>query len=180
MSEEKAYPEDDCHYPYSTIAINLVNSSKFSLKVINSRKWKTSNISLCQIVQRSIFECNGDKTSSCCPRRKGNVVLVHTSKKFVRSRAKTKRQWRWVHGQDSVHHIRRVQHRHNDFMIKLFSQFIDYYSFSDRFESLGQKPSLQIFRKHNCINRKEFDTRSKGTSTLKCFRNFSRASTRVA
>ena len=172
--------EDDCHYPYSTIAINLVNSSKFSLKVINSRKWKTSNISLCQIVQRSIFECNGDKTSSCCPRRKGNVVLVHTSKKFVRSRAKTKRQWRWVHGQDSVHHIRRVQHRHNDFMIKLFSQFIDYYSFLDRFESLGQKPSLQIFRKHNCINRKEFDTRSKGTSTLKCFRNFSRASTRVA
>ena len=51
MSEEKAYPEDDCHYPYSTIAINLVNSSKFSLKVINSRKWKTSNISLCQIVK---------------------------------------------------------------------------------------------------------------------------------
>ena len=146
MSEEKAYPEDDCHYPYSTIAINLVNSSKFSLKVINSRKWKTSNISLCQIVQRSIFECNGDKTSSCCPRRKSNVVLLHTSKTFVRSRAKTKRQWRWVHGQHSAHHIRRLRHRHNDFMIKLFSQFINYYSFLNRFKSLGQKPSLQIYR----------------------------------
>lgn len=30
MSEEKAYPEDDCHYLHSTIAINLVNYSKFS------------------------------------------------------------------------------------------------------------------------------------------------------